>query len=73
MPRSIELLRIRRARQLIGLAQVRNTLPRADQSTVVELYDAATKNGGVVVDSFDEKQFEMIDTLAKRHLCEVVS
>lgn len=59
------------ARQLIGLAQVRNTLPRADQSAVLELYADATANGSVVIDNFTDKQLEQISTLAATYLCRV--
>ena len=64
MPRSIEPLAIRRAAQLKALAQVRNTLPRADRIAVAELYD--TPAGGLT-----DKQLELIDTLAATYLSEV--
>lgn len=66
MPRSIEPLAIRRAAQLKALAQVRNTLPRADRVAVEELFFDWHPEG------FSAKQFELIDTLAATYLSEVV-
>lgn len=70
MPRSIEPLAIRRAAQLKALAQVRNTLPRPDFPTVAELFDLACASG-FDVNHLNDKQLELIDTLAATYLSEV--
>ena len=72
MPRSIEPLASRRAAQLKALAQVRNTLPRSECTTVCELYDIATCSSGFDVSYLSDKQLELIDTLAATYLSEVV-
>jgi len=71
MSRSIEQLEIRRAAQLKALAQVRNTLPRSECTTVCELYDIVTCSSGFDVSYLTDKQLETIGVLAGRYLCEV--
>jgi len=66
MPRSIETLHARRAAQLKALAQVRNTLPASDRAMVIDLFDRLSG-------ALDDKDLELIGTLASRYLCEVVS
>lgn len=73
MPQSIETMLARPRRQLIALMQMRNRIKDSfHRASVMELYDAATKNGGVVLDQFDDKQLELIGTLASTYLREVV-
>lgn len=73
MTQSIETLLARARQQLIALMQMRNRIKdRIHYTSVMELYDAATKNGGVVLDQFDDKQLELIGTLASTYLREVV-
>lgn len=74
MPRPIEPLHTRRAAQLKALAQVRNTLPRADHVSVIELFDAcSTGAGSLSVENMRDWQLELIDCLAGIYLSEVVS
>lgn len=72
MPRSIEPLAIRRSAQLKALAQVRNTLPRPDMRTVEELFDLAAASG-FDVSHLTDKHLELVDTLARTYLSEMVS
>lgn len=72
MPRSIEPLAIRRAAQLKALAQVRNTLPRADRVAVAELFDAcSTGTGSLSVENLQDWHLELIGTLSATYLSEV--
>ena len=70
MPRSIEPIHTRRAAQIKALAQVRNTLPRHAYRTVAELFDLACASG-FDVSHLNDKQLELIDTLAATYLREV--
>lgn len=71
MPRSIELLHTQRAAQFKQLAQIRNTLPRTDSATVIDLYSACTIDGGLVIANLQDWQLELISVLAGRYLHEV--
>lgn len=66
MPRNIEPIHARRAAQLKALAQVRNTLPASDRDMVADLMDVPAEN-------MQDRQLEMVDSLASTYLCEVVS
>ena len=66
MPRSTEPLHTRRAAQLKALAQVRNTLPAPHRAMVTELAD-------LPVGRMQDWQLELIDSLARAYLVEVVS
>ena len=71
MHRPIETIYAKPRRQLIELAQMRNNkhFSRSDRVAIMELYDAASV--GVDVSEFDDKQLELLATLASKYLREV--
>lgn len=74
MHRPIETIYAKPRRQLIELAQMRNRkhVHHWDRSMILELYEqSGSPNGGVDVTHFDDKQLELIATLATKYLREV--
>lgn len=66
MPRNIEPIHTRRVAQLKALAQVRNTLPAPHRAIAADLMD-------VPVEYMQDWQLELVETLARTYLFEVVS
>lgn len=71
MHRPIETIYAKPRRQLIELAQMRNRVASQDGALIRQLYAEATEHGGVDVTQFDDKQLELIATLAAKYLREV--
>lgn len=71
MHRPIETIYAKPRRQLIELAQMRNRVHPFEGAMILELYAKATEHGDVDVSEFDDKQLELLATLAAKYLREV--